>query len=61
MFRRDGVVPKEAKGGGAAQAAWVRVGPDGEVLGALDDEVEGDACGRLMEEEESEVHVGGLL
>ena len=54
-------MPEEAKGGGAAKAAWVRVRPDGKVWSAFDDEVEGDVCGRLTKEEESEVHVGGLL
>ena len=51
VLRRDGVAPEEIAGGGAAQSTGAGVKPDGEVRGAFDDEVEGDACGRLTEEE----------
>ena len=61
MLRRDGVAPEETAGGGAAQSTGAGVEPDGEVRGAFDDEVEGDACGRLAEEEEPEAHVDGFF
>ena len=39
VLRRNGVTPKEAERGGAAQAAWAGIGPDGEVRCVFDDEV----------------------
>jgi len=40
VLRRDGVAPEEAVGGGTAQSAGEGVGPDSEVWGAFDNEIE---------------------
>ena len=48
VFPGDGVAPEETVGRRAAEAAGARVGPDREVRGAVNDEVERDTGSGLV-------------